>query len=125
MASKRWTEEEMKAAIDEVQSGKMTQYRAAKIYKIPRQTLNDRLTNKVMSGNVGRPIRLSVAEENEIVEACIIFSEWGYGIGKKEVISIVADYCKSKKKARKEMVEWVFEKKPTNCKGKGRLTRCN
>ena len=98
MASKRWTEEEMKAAIDEVQSGKMTQYRAAKLYKIPRQTLNDRLTNKVMSGNVGRPIRLSVAEENEIVEACIIFSEWGYGIGKKEVISIVADYCKSKKK---------------------------
>ena len=102
--------------------------------------MNDRLTNKVMSGNVGRPIRLSVAEENEIVEACIIFSEWGYGIGKKEVISIVADYCKLKKKskylpkwcARKEMVEWVFEKKPTNCyeeasncKGKGRLTQCN
>ena len=98
MASKSWTEEEMKAAIDEVQSGKMTQYRAAKLYKIPRQTLNDRLTNKVKSGNVGRPIRLSVAEEKEIVEACIIFSEWGYGIGKKEVISIVADYCKSKKK---------------------------
>lgn len=96
MASKSWTEEEMKAAIDEVQSGKMTQYRAAKLYKIPRQTLNDRLTNKVKSGNVGRPIRLSVAEEKEIVEACIIFSEWGYGIGKK--ISIVADYCKSKKK---------------------------
>ena len=61
----------MKAAIDEVQAGKMTQYRPAKLYKIPRQTLNDRLTSKVMSGNVGRPIRLSVTEENE---ACIIFS---------------------------------------------------
>ena len=41
---------------------------------------------------------MSVTEENEIEEACIIFSEWGYGIGKKEVISIVAN-CKSNKKA--------------------------
>ena len=63
------------------------------------------------------------------------------GLGKKEVISIVADYCKSNKKASiipngEPGKRWCgvgfFEMKPTNCyeeasitpncKGKGRLT---
>ena len=37
-------------------------------------------------------------EEKQIVETCIIFAEWGYGLGKKEIISVVADYLKANKK---------------------------
>ena len=72
----------MKAAIDEVQAEKMTQYRAAKLYKIPRQTLNDRLKNKVMSGNVGRPIRLSVTRRKRNCRSMynifrVVVWDWG------------------------------------------------
>ena len=81
MASKENRRE--KRALDEVQSG-----------RIPRQTLNDRVHNKARSGTIGRPCRLSREEEKEIVESCVIFSEWGYGIGKKEVMGLVADYYK-------------------------------
>ena len=95
---KRWTEEDMKRALDEVESERMTQYKAAQAFNIPRQTLNDRVKNKVRSRTIGRPCRLSREEEKEIVESCVIFSEWGYGIGKKEVMGLVADYCKANNK---------------------------
>ena len=55
-----------------------------------------------LSGDLGRPCRLS-KEEDEIAEVCIIFSEWGgggggmYGLGEKDIISVVADYLKSQK----------------------------
>ena len=50
-----------------VQSGRITQYKAAQAFKIPRQTLNDRVHNKARSGTIGRPCRLSREEEKEIV----------------------------------------------------------
>ena len=93
----KWTEEDMINAIRLVQSGETSQYKAANMFSIPRQTLNDRL-HKNVSRNVGRPCRLSQEEEKEIVDTCLLFSEWGFGIGKKEVIGVVADYCKANKK---------------------------
>ena len=73
----------------------MTQYKADQAFKIPRQTLNDRVHYKARSGTIGRPCTLSREEEKEIVESCVIFLEWGHGIGKrirkKEVMGLVAD----------------------------------
>ena len=50
----KWTEEDMIKAIAIVKSGETSQYKAAHIFSIPRQTLNDRL-HKNVTRNVGRP----------------------------------------------------------------------
>ena len=70
--------------------GQMSQNAAAKLYKIPRQTLNDRILK--VPKIVGKPTRLSNDEERKIVETCNIFSEWGYGIGKNEVLNTHCSY---------------------------------
>ena len=36
--------------------------------------------------------------ETEIFDACIIFAEWGFGLGRKEVEEIVSNYLKCTKK---------------------------
>ena len=36
-------------------------------------------------------------EETEIVDACIIFAEWGFGLGRKEIEGIVSNYLKCTK----------------------------
>lgn len=94
---KKWTEEDVDSAINAVNSGQLSQYRAAKMYNIPTSTLNDRIREKVTKHGAGRPCRLSKEEEKEIVETCLIFGDWGYGIGKKEVLGVVGNYCKSNK----------------------------
>ena len=38
-------------------------------------------------------------EEDQIAQTCIIFSEWGYRLGKKEIISVVHDYLKNNNKS--------------------------
>ena len=69
----------------------MTAYRAHKIYGIPKQTLSERLTGKVsIDARLGRPIVLTTSEENEIVAACIMFAEWGFGLGKLNWSQIIA-----------------------------------
>ncbi len=66
----------------------MTAYSAAKKHKIPRQTL-ERHVSKPEINTVGRP---KPSKESEIVQTCQIFSEWGFGLTKMDVTSVVADY---------------------------------
>ena len=57
------------------------------------------MTGKVsIDARLGRPTVLTTSEENEIVAACIMFAEWGFGLGKREVIKLVSDYCLSVKR---------------------------
>ena len=46
---------------------------------------------------IGRPTALTTTEENKIVETCILFAEWVFGMGKNEVLRMVSDYCSSTK----------------------------
>ena len=40
----------------------------------------------------------STDEEREIVEACVIFAEWGFGLGRREVEGIIQNYLLTTKK---------------------------
>ena len=51
----------MKRALDEVQSGRMTQYKASRYHDRD----SDRVHNKARSGTIGRPCRLSREEEKK------------------------------------------------------------
>ena len=75
-----YTNEELASAVDEVKSKTLSLHAAAKKDGVPKSTLHDRLKGTHGIKN-GRPNRLSESEENEIVEACLAFSEWGYGLG--------------------------------------------
>ena len=97
---KNYTEDDMLNALAAVKNGEMSQYKAAKVYKIPKQTLNDRVTNKVsVTCKQGRPARLTTEEEKAIAEICATFAEWGMGLGKSQVLGIVADYLRANKKS--------------------------
>ena len=66
---------------------------------IPKQTLSDRLTGNVdLIAKLGRATALTTTEEIEMVEMCILFAEWGFGMGKNEVLRMVSDYCSSTKR---------------------------
>ena len=62
-------------------------YAAAKKYNIPEPTLR-RHVNRSVVGSVGRPTALSPNEE-EIIESCQIFAEWGFGLTKVDVLNVV------------------------------------
>lgn len=89
----------MQEAIAKVKSGEQTQYKASQLYKIPRQSLNARVLGKYSRNKAGRPTRLSTEEEITIAKICGYFADWGLGLGKKQVLGIIADYLKSNKKS--------------------------
>ncbi len=93
----KYSKEDLAAALDDMKTGTVSLNTTAKKYDIPKSTLSDHLNNKHILA-CGRPPRLTREEENEIKETCLVFSEWGYGLGKKEIMSVIHDYLKSKKK---------------------------
>ena len=93
----KYSAEDLTAAIEEVRSGTLSLYSAAKKYNVPQTTLFGQVKG-THGRKAGRPSRLTEEEESTIVETCLIFSEWGYGLGKKEILSIIHDYLVTNKK---------------------------
>ena len=50
---KQWSEPAMESALQDVTSGTLTVRRAALEHNIPKSTLHDRLSGKVLPGTVG------------------------------------------------------------------------
>ena len=72
----KWSEEDMLKQLIMLADYKNVKG-AAKKYSIPATTLREHLA---ANGNVkkpGHPTALSSQEENEIVETCLLFAEWG------------------------------------------------
>ena len=80
----KWKADDMMAATEAVHNAQMTLSGAAKHFGVPRETLRRRVTGKVsMNARIGRPTVLMKEEEDEIVETCQVFAEWGFGLKKK------------------------------------------
>ncbi len=93
-----WSEEDMEKAIKHAQRHFHIKA-AARQFGIPATTLRDRISGKVKKGaKVGHPTVLSEAQEKEIVDTCMLFGEWGFGLGRREVESVLHSYLKSTKK---------------------------
>ena len=90
----KWSEEDMKEAIMHVQQHHNISA-AARLHGVPKTTLHDRLSGRSSSGaKVGHPTTLTQEEEDEIAETCIVFAEWGFGLGRREVESVVQEFLK-------------------------------
>ena len=87
---KQWTAENMERALTEVTNGSLTVRRAALEYNVPKSTLHDRITGKVLPGAVGgAPRYLDDEEEEELVKWLIGCAEVGYAKSIREVRAIV------------------------------------
>ena len=87
----KWTED-MRKAIDHARKHQNIA-EAARLFGVPYSTLIDGLTGRIAIGaKVGHPTTLTPNEEAEIAETCIAFAEWGFGMGRREVESVVKDY---------------------------------
>ena len=72
---------------------------AARLFGVPRTTLYDRLSFRIsVVTKVGHPTALTLKEEAEIAETCIVFAEWGFGIGRREVESVIQDFLRVSKR---------------------------
>ena len=93
-----WTKEKMDDALSDITNNQMTVYKAAQHYKIPQTTLWRHVRNPTKSFKVGAPTALTADQEKEIVAICQVFAEWGFGLTKKDVINVVAEYFRCTKK---------------------------
>ena len=95
----KWYEEDTTAAINAVKVEKMTVYKASKQFKIPRETLQSCVIGSVsLHTRAGRPTTLRKDEEAKIGEACQICAEWGFGLWKEDLKTVVADFCRTTKR---------------------------
>ena len=95
----------MENALREVTNGSLTVRRAALEYNVPKTTLHDRLTGKVLPGAVGgAPRYLDDEEEEELVRWLIGCAEVGYAKSIREVRAIVGAIVAKKLKVDHAMV---------------------
>ena len=95
----KWSEEDMEKVIRHAKHHKIISA-AAKLFNVPRTTLHDRLSGRVAKeAKVGHPTVLTAAEEAEVLETCMLFAELGFGLGRREVESVIQDYLRVTKKA--------------------------
>ena len=87
----------MVAAIDTVKDGTMGVLRAAKQYGVPRQTLGDRVSGKVIHGtNPGPNPFLTAGEEKELSSFLVDVAKAGYGKTRKRIMDLAESVARNK-----------------------------
>ena len=85
---KQWSEDFMAAALQAVKDGQGLTA-AAKLHRVPRSTLYDRVTGHVTHGRKPGPAPyLTKAEETELSRFLVVTSKAGYGKTRTDVKSI-------------------------------------
>ncbi len=74
---KNWSDENLEKAVDAVKYG-MTLRRAAAEYRIPKSTLHDHISGKILPGSKSGRRHLDDNEENELVRFLLGCAELGY-----------------------------------------------
>ena len=93
---RHWSEEKLYQACKEVQEGKSIRH-AAQSFGIPKSTLHDRVSGKVMFGARSGPTAyLTEEEEDELVAFLTGCASIGYARSKKQVIAMVQSVMHSK-----------------------------
>ena len=97
---KRWNNETMEIAIAAVLKEECTIRQAAEIYQVPKSTLHDRISGKVIHGSSSGPERyLTDYEENSLVKFLCKCSSIGFARSKKQVMTLVNEIVQKKGKA--------------------------
>ena len=87
---RKWSNESMLSDLKVVKEGRMGVNRAALSYGVPRTTLKDRVTGRVLHGsNFSPQPYLTTEEEKQLVDFLITSSKMGYGKTRRQVLKIV------------------------------------
>ena len=101
----------MSSAIEAVTSGSLGINRSALQYGVPKSTLKDRIAGRVKHGTKPGPVTyLETKEEEELVNFLFECSKTGYRKTKQEVLQIVEDAVKKKRRVIKshESDRWWY-----------------
>ena len=91
---KKWTNEQMIAAMKFVEDGEGGVNQAAIMHGVPKSTLKDRLTGRVQHGSKPGPVPyFSNDEETEISTFLLKCSVMGYGKTRRDVLNIAEGYA--------------------------------
>ena len=94
---KEWTEQQMEHALRAVVAGSLSVRLAALHYNVPRSTLGDRVSGRVIPGSTsGPPTYLTASEERELVQFLVRSASIGYAKSRKDVMAIVQRIMVSK-----------------------------
>ena len=94
---KQWTDEQMTKALAATSEG-MPANRAATMYGVPKSTLTDRVSGRVVHGTKPGPRPyLDPDEEKELSSFLVSSAECGYGKTRQEVLTIVEKVANDKK----------------------------
>ncbi|XP_061166749.1 uncharacterized protein LOC133175653 [Saccostrea echinata] len=83
----KWDRKSLSKAVQCVKTGKMTKFKASKIFGIPRTTLSRRLSTMDLESPASKPTTLSKEEENSLVSHILEMEERGFGL-------TISDVCK-------------------------------
>ena len=115
---KQWSEASVLAAIEAVKNGTAV-LRAAREHGVPRTTLHDRISGRVVHGTKPGPRPyLAAAEEKELSLFLVDTAKAGYGKSRKEVKGLVEKVARDKGVLKKSKVTdgWFkrfLERQPT------------
>lgn len=77
---KKYTEEDIPAAVVDVRNNELSIRKAAAKYNVPKSSISDRLTGKVIEGSKwgSKPV-LGGTDENQMIDCAIKRSQMGIG----------------------------------------------
>lgn len=102
---KLWSDDQMAAALEAVMKDGLSSNRAADTYGVPRSTLKDRISGRVVHGvNPGPKPYLTEDEERDLADHLLKAAEIGYGKTRRDVCCIVETYLKQKGTLKGEAV---------------------
>lgn len=81
-------------ALEDIRKNRKTVSTASQYFNIPKATLYDHLKGRrgMKSNNMGRPTALTTAIEKKLSELLRTMDKYGYGLSRKEVLTLVGDY---------------------------------
>lgn len=89
---KKWTEDDLQKALEEIQSGAAVRAVCRKYPNIPRSTLQFRTSKKFVKSTFGPSPILSVAEEKELVEWIVDCQKKGFPRRKEDIQASVKQF---------------------------------
>ncbi len=94
---KQWSDASMLAAMEAVSNGTMSINKAALLHGVPKTTLKDRLSGRVVHGtNPGPTKYLDEEEERALADHLVVAARAGYGKTRRQVKAIVENVAREK-----------------------------
>ncbi|CAG5039045.1 unnamed protein product [Parnassius apollo] len=91
----KWTENQLKAALEAVQKGKMSQRKAAATFNVPRRTLRNHIKSGSTKKIIGRTPVLNKTQEKDLCKRVIRLAQVGLPLTSKIVRKQAYEFCKA------------------------------